>query len=764
MKKRLLTFLLCAALMCASIPTAGAAFTDVSDDTVAIAAATLQGLGVVNGTSETTFSPDTTLTRAQVCTMVVNAMGLKSQVNTYARKTLFSDVSPSSWYNGYVNLAYAQGVINGYGNGTFGPDDTVTYGQLATILLRMLGYTTKEIGSVWPMDYTAYCEDLGLAGGLSLSPMDTVTRGQAAVLFYNAMKATVNGTSKPYYQTISGVSSTAEGILLDTSASYGGNSGLLMVYTTSGNSGETAYYPQANAQSSELTGSLGTILFDGSGRVVGFIPSGSGYRDLTISSATASALKDASGTSWRISSGAKVISGGEVYPYQTSGYLQLNAKAGRNVRLYYNDDGAISHLYVTGGSAASSEAAVAETASAASSLARQLGITGLDYTITKNGVEAAAESLAQYDVGYYDGASSTLRVSDYRVTGYISAASPSVTAASTLTVAGCSFEVLECAWDNLAGLKVGSKVTLLLTDDCKVAAVSTSTKLAADMVGVLAASGKAVTLVGSGVSLSPTELDYDQNAAGGLVTVTASSSTTLRCKGITTSSGKTLDIVRRTLGGVPLAPACAIYEWGGSGYVYDLTGNQGIADTDFAALSWMDSTSAVSYYHTNSAGQVDILLLKDVTGNIYQYGKVSVIIDGISLGSMDAASDAVTLKNASGTSEKYLCTFSASSGYAGIGLGKSAQGYTRVSRLQTLTGKSTGAEDFYLLGGTWYVEAGGSEFAVAENVQIHLSGADTWLSGEEGLTNVLADGYTLTVYYDSAAGEGGMIRLIKAAQ
>ena len=763
MKKRLLTFLLCAALTCACVPAASAAFTDVADEETALAAATLQGLGVVNGTSETTFSPNTTLTRAQVCTMVVNAMGLESQVNTYARKTLFSDVAPNSWYNGYVNLAYAQGVINGYGNGTFGPNDTVTYGQLATILLRMLGYTSKEIGSDWPMDYTAFCEDLGLADGLSLDPMGTVTRGQAAILFYNAMKETVNGSNKAYYETISGVSSTAEGILLDTSASYGGNSGLLMVYTTSGN-GETAYYTQANAQSSELTGALGTILFDGSGRVVGFVPSGSGYKDLTISSATASTLKDANGTSWRISSGAKVISGGEVYSYQTSGYLQLNAKSGKNVRLYYDDNGAISHLYVTGGTAVSSEAAVAETASAASSLARQLGITNLSYTITKNGVEASESDLAQYDVGYYDGASCALRVSDYRVTGCISSAYPSVTAATTLTVAGHTFDVLECAWDSLAGLKVGNKVTLLLTDDCKVASVSTSTKLAADMVGVLDTSGRSVTLVGSGLTLSPAELDYDGDDCGSLVTVTASNSTTLRCRGISTTTSKTLDIAARTLGGVSLAPSCAIYEWAGNGYVYDLAGNQGAADTDFAALDWLSTTSAVSYYHTNSAGQVDILVLRDVTGNIFTYGKLSIISDGISLGSMDATSDALTVKNATGTSEKYLCTYSASAGYGGVSLGKSSQGYTKISRVQSLSAKNVSAEDFYLSGGDWYVTAGESEFLVAEDVQIHLSEADVWLSGEDGLTNVLADGYTLTAYYDRAATSGGQIRVIKAVK
>ena len=763
MKKRLTAWLLCAALAVTLQIPGKAAFTDISDSDTAIAAATLQGLGVVDGTGNSTFDPNGTLTRAQACKMIVETMGLGSQVNTYSRKTLFSDVTSSAWYNGYVNLAYSKGVINGYGNGTFGPNDSITYGQLATILLRMLGYTSARIGSVWPLDYTAFCEDLGLADGLPLSPMKPITRAQAAVLIYRAVKQTANGANRAYYETMEGVASTGEAILLDVAASYGGSAGLLMVYSLDG-SGGTEYYTQANAQSDALVGSVGTLLFNGSGKVCGFIPLSSGYQDLQIGSATASTLKSAGGTSYRISSGAIVVSGGEVYPYQTSGYLQVNAKAGKNVRLYYKEDGTISHLYLTGGTAASSEAAVAESASI-SALARKLGISNQNYTITKNGAAATADALAQYDVGYYDGASGTLRLSDYRVTGYLSAATPSVTAASSITVAGHSFPVLECAWDGLGGFSLGDKVTLLLTDDGKVAAVEkTTSKLTADMIGVLDPSGHSVTLVGSGIVLSAADMDYDERDLGSLVKVTAASS--LTCKGISTTSGGKLDIAGGTLGDMTLASSCAIYEWAGSGYVYDLEGNRGEADSDFSAIGWADSlaSSYISYYHTNTAGQVDILLLKNVTGNCYTYGEVTIYPEGISLGVSGLTSTGATVENSSGVSEKYLSTVYVQSGsYVGVALGKSSQGYGRIAKVQTLT-KLTGVsvEDFFQRGGVWYVETAAGDFPISERVEIYISGADTWLSGEDGLLNVLADGYSLTLYYDRALSEGGQIRLIQA--
>lgn len=769
MKKRLVSFALCWALLLSCIPAANAAFTDISDETTALAAAALEGLCVVSGTGGTSFDPDASLTRAELCTMAVNALGLGDQVSTNSRKTLFSDVSASSWYNGYVNTAYSQGLINGYGDGTFGPDDPVTYGQAATILLRMLDYTSAEIGSAWPLDYTAFADSLGLSEELGLGSYDTLTRGEAAVLLYRTLKATVNGTQQPCYETLTGVTSTQQAILLDTDSTYGGGSGLLMVYTLDG-SGTITYYTQQRTQSSTLEGYLGTLLFDSSGRVCGFIPEEGGWEDLSVQSASASGFTSAGGRSFRVSGDTVVVSAGTVYPYTTTGYLQLEAQAGKTARLYYGDDGSILCIYLAGGTAASSQAAVASSASAGS-LARQLGISSTGYGVTKNGSAAASSDVAQYDVGYYDAASNTLRVSDYRVSGYLTQAEPNVPAAQTVTVAGCTFEVLECAWDCLSQLSLGDRVTLLLTDDCKVAAAYPASELSAEMIGVLSQDGRSVTLCGSGVTLSAGTMTYEDSCLGGLVSVNVSGPDALRCYAVSGDGAvSSLNLSEGTLGSVKLAPSVAVYEWTGSGYVYDLEGNQGAASSDFDAIGWTDTltSSYISYCHTNSAGQVDVLLLKDVTGNCYTYGKVSLYTgeNGINLGSanMAAYNSAATLTNSSGTSEKYLCTLSVTGGsYAGFALAQYSSNYERVTAVRTLSKAQTvDSSGFYLESGDWYVEIGGTEYPVSGQVEIYLSGADIWLSGETGLTTALAGGYTFTPYYDRAPDAGGQVHILVA--
>ena len=766
--KRMITALALAAALCLSlVPGAGAAFTDIPDKTTQVAAAVLQGLGVVSGTSGATFSPDETLTRAQMCAMAVNALGLSDQVSAAGRKTLFSDVSPAAWYNGYVNTAYGEGLVNGYGNGTFGPDDPVTYGQVATILLRMLGYTSAEVGSLWPLDYTDFCDELGLSEGLSLSPTGSLTRGEAAVLLYRALLENVNGTQQPCYETIDGVSSTAEAILLDTDAAYGGGSGLLMAYLPDG-SGIT-YYTQGRQQSDALEGRLGTLLFDGAGKAVGFLPDGGEARDVTIGSATASTLTASDGASYRISSGAVVLSGGETYDYSASGYLQLNSRPGASVRLFSDDSGAIRYLYLAGGTTSASQAAVADTSSAASSLARALGISGRSYAITKNGAAADSGDLAEYDVAYYDAATGTMRASDYKVTGYISAASPNVTAAETITVAGCEFPVLESAWESLEGFRIGDTVTLLLTDDGKAAWACAPSEIRADMVGILSEDGRSVTLCDSGVTLTASRVDYDEDMLGSLVRVSSSTASSLRCSAPSSSARHDLDVAAGTLGTLELAPACRVYEWAGSGFLYDLEGNRGSASSDFSSVHWLDtiSSGAISYYRTNSAGQVDLILLDSVTGGCYDYGKLTRYTgsSGISAGSFNGQAiynNAATVTNASGISQKYLYALSYTDRYAGVALGQSASGDQRIAAVQTLTSAKADRDEFFLQDGDWYVESGGQEFRVSDQVQIHLTGADVWLEGAGGLESVLADGYDLTVYYDRAADQGGQVRIITA--
>ena len=163
-----------------------------------------------------------------------------------------------------------------------------------------------------------------------------------------------------------------------------------------------------------------------------------------------------------------------------------------------------------------------------------------------------------------------------------------------------------------------------------------------------------------------------------------------------------------------------------------------------------------------------MILLESVTGNCYEYGRLTLYPDeaGINLGTsgMDAYNSAATLTNSSGTSEKYLCTITSSTnGYVGIVLGQTDYGYQRVYSIQKLTRSGTvTSDDFFTQDGNWYAECGIDEVRISDKVQIYLSGSGLWLEGTEGLETVLADGYVLTAYIDRAASSGGQVRLLVA--
>ncbi|NLB29409.1 MAG: S-layer homology domain-containing protein [Clostridiales bacterium] len=274
MKKRIFALLAVFALLPGSAGSASAGFTDISDSETAMAAAALESMGIVAGTGTDIYSPSGALTRAELAPLAVRAMGLEDRAGSHAAKTLFSDVTPGKWYTGYVNLAYSEGIINGYGNGKFGPDDNVTCGQAATVLLRMLGYTESEIGMSWPNDYVSFANDLGLAGSLSLSANCAVSRGQAAILFYNAVKEPVSGSSRPYYETVGGVASVESAIVLGNNATWDSDSGYLTACLTGEAEAAIKYYRQKTTVPDTLVVSIGKLLMNSAGQVIGFLPDG----------------------------------------------------------------------------------------------------------------------------------------------------------------------------------------------------------------------------------------------------------------------------------------------------------------------------------------------------------------------------------------------------------------------------------------------------------------------------------------------------------
>jgi hypothetical protein len=149
--------------------------------------------GVTAGTSETTFSPDEGCTRAQVVTFLWRAAGKPDPASS---KSPFSDVKEGAYYYNAVLWAVEKGITNGTSDKTFSPDETCTRAQIVTFLWRYEGQpapagTSNPFADVKPNAYfgsaVLWAVEKGITNGTSATtfdPEDTCTRAQVVTFLY----------------------------------------------------------------------------------------------------------------------------------------------------------------------------------------------------------------------------------------------------------------------------------------------------------------------------------------------------------------------------------------------------------------------------------------------------------------------------------------------------------------------------------------------------------------------------------------------------
>lgn len=93
---------------------------------------------IVNGVAPSRFAPDSAITRAEFAALLVRSLGLSSPAATASAS--FSDVAEADWYHDAVAQAANAGIIEGYRDGTFKPNDRITREQMAVMLSRALKY------------------------------------------------------------------------------------------------------------------------------------------------------------------------------------------------------------------------------------------------------------------------------------------------------------------------------------------------------------------------------------------------------------------------------------------------------------------------------------------------------------------------------------------------------------------------------------------------------------------------------------------------
>ena len=793
--RRFLSGLLSAALVvgllvlppASAVGTSG--FTDIAVARTADAAEMLRLLGVVDGTGGTSFKPGGTLTRAEFCKMTVEIMGRGDEEPAQRSRTIFTDVGPTYWARGYVNLASSITIgggtgedasagtrlIMGVGDGTFQPNRAITYGEAVTILMRVLGYSDGDVatGTNWYDGYVGLSQSSGLADGLTISGGDNITRGQAAVLFYNLLFTESKGGDQIYLTTLGG-SLENNAIILSTNATADdGTTG--SVLTTSG-----TYKTDRATFDETLNGTRGQLVLDKEKKLLAVLPEeGSTLRSVTVmGTPEANAIPVLGDETISVTLQTPVYKS-DSQSADTYENVWTSLRSGTPLKLCFNGSGQLDYIYMSAGGAVVSDDNVLVAKNKPSGTSNPFASLsgGKTPQIFKNGIPADLTDLRQYDVGTYDAGSNTLFVSDLKLTGLYENAYPNSNAPSTVTVMGAEFSVLPSAIPDLAQFKVGDRMTLLLTTTGQVAGAVSTDVAKSNAVGVakVTAGGE-----GSDGTAEITLLD-------GLITLKGSTTGSEKLNGylVTVSSGRRgyltlsrvngkgasgiLNLTTGRVGTKALSEGARFFEQVGNGELVEIERSDITVDTVPA--------NKITYVGYDWAGRVDKLVLDDVTGDRYDYGMIYYRPAGPQ--DVENAPDTgkvpqtyqngeIRVTNGSGQQSYVVGSVEgAKSGrYGGIaGSLDTLNGKHRLAGYVPLT-SADGIRRSQIDTSTMVLTTNEMVLPISSQVQIYSEATGGWYtvskdaSAKDNLERALAFSNDMTVYYDRTPGEGGKVRII----
>ncbi len=142
--KRFVSILLAIAMVCSMVicVSAGGKFSDIEGHWGEEYINRWTDAGVINGYPDGTFRPDQKVTRAEVSKILTVAYKMPTDVE----ETYFSDIAKAEWFYSYVQACAARGIVNGYPDGSFKPNGNITRSEAVKMVCLSAGLSLEETG------------------------------------------------------------------------------------------------------------------------------------------------------------------------------------------------------------------------------------------------------------------------------------------------------------------------------------------------------------------------------------------------------------------------------------------------------------------------------------------------------------------------------------------------------------------------------------------------------------------------------------------
>ena len=186
-----------------NITAPGKTFPDISAHLNQPAIEALTSRGIINGKTENSFEPNSTMTRAEFATIIARGLGLAQKSND-----IFEDVTTNDWFYNYVGTAYNYGIIKGVSKNEFNPNGIITREEAAVMVTRaakLCGMDTemdtlavRDVlaqffdyvnASDWSQSSLAFCYNEKILDDsvMDIKPKEAVTRAEIAYMLYNML-------------------------------------------------------------------------------------------------------------------------------------------------------------------------------------------------------------------------------------------------------------------------------------------------------------------------------------------------------------------------------------------------------------------------------------------------------------------------------------------------------------------------------------------------------------------------------------------------
>ena len=748
--KRILSLLIIISLLCIAPVSAAPVY---SDNTANL----LRELKIMQGDPDGNMRYDDFVSRAECTKIAVAASPYRNSVATGSKTSPFSDVPYSHWASPYITVGVKNGLCKGYLDATFRPNNTVLYEEAATMFLRILGYTDTDFGGSWPDGQVGIARNIGILDNIDKNIGDQLTRRDVAAMAYNTLNAKQKGSQATYLSTFN--RTIIDDVVLISTIAEDPSIAEGKIFTSAGT------YNIADTLDLSYIGKRGSLVLRNGDTVVAFIPqevsAGTDVR-MVYSTLGNGIITYKDGTFQQVD-----VENDTIIYKDSAKLLAASAlstlEMGDVLRISYKSNGEIDYIMCTKGSTQGPK--TVKSSDWFSSFGADSSIT-----VMRDGVKSAISDVKTNDIAYYLPELDIALVYSKKVTGIYESATPNKDTPTTVTVSGVTYKLEGVdAFTKLSSsgsFNYGDTVTLLLGKSGDVADVATNSQLTDKVYGFLTEAGSKQTIVsGSTVTKPYVKVILPSGEACEYITNKDYSSILNSAVSVTLKDG-----VATVSANAKNNDVSGKFVWNGS---YGKIGSDTISsdikiiEVSTTALHETATTarvfpqrlngitlsqSEILYAHKNSDGQVDELILEDITGDIYSYG---ILIENKKL--IEESTLPRSYKYiVNGVTHSFTSSntaYNASTGQA-IQISLDAKGISSLKGLdKAASGKITN-----VTGSEISVE--GKTYIMSDKVQIYVkkSFEYTMITKDEMID--LMSEYSVTIYQDKEYSSGGRVRVI----